>query len=471
VSVSPNGLLPIDAVICSANLPFVSSVGYWPAVTGLTTGALRLADVGDEVYPGADAFCARVRRHALFAPGEPIVVARAPGRFDVLGGIADYAGGLVLGLPIRAAAVAAAQLASDGQVIVVSGTRRLALAAAELVESPLAELSRRFAGRDAWAAYVLGPVALLAREERLPPAGLRLLLSSSVPEGKGLGSSAAVELAAALAAGGALGLPFEPRRVALLGQRAEQLLAGAPCGVMDQMTAAYGEAAHLLALICRPAEVVGSFALPPGIAVWGIDSGARHAVRGAPYRRVRCASFMGKALLRVDADHLTTLSPRQVEAERLPERMTGAEFLRVRDGVDDDMSSVEPEVEYPVRAATLHPVNEQVRVETFLGLLDGPMSPSRARLLSELMAASHAGYSHCGLGTPVTDRIVAAVGSAGWERGLIGARVSGGGSGGTVVVLGREDAEPVVRRLSEAHGAGLVSGTSPGASSFGTRVL
>jgi L-arabinokinase len=180
---------------------------------------------------------------------------------------------------------------------------------------------------------------------------------------------------------------------------------------------------------------------------------------------------MGKALLRVEADHLTTLSPSELEAERLPERMTGAEFLRVRDGVDDDMSSVEPEVEYPVRAATLHPVSEQVRVETFLGLLDGPVGPSRARRLRELMAASHAGYSRCGLGTPVTDRIVAAVGSAGWERGLIGARVSGGGSGGTVVVLGREDAEPVVRRLSQALGAGLVSGTSPGASSFGTRVL
>ena len=99
------------------------------------------------------------------------------------------------------------------------------------------------------------------------------------------------------------------------------------------------------------------------------------------------------------------------------------------------------------------------------------MSPLRARLLDELMAASHASYSRCGLGTAATDRIVDAVRSAGWERGLIGARVSGGGSGGTVVVLGRKDAEPFVRGLSETLGVGLVSGTSPGASSFGTRVL
>ncbi|HTS73764.1 MAG TPA: galactokinase family protein [Gaiellaceae bacterium] len=439
-------------------------------MTDVTTVTAPLADMGDDVFPDADAFSARARRHSLFAPREPIVVARAPGRFDVLGGIADYAGGLVLGLPIRAAALAAAQAAGDGQVIAVSGARRIAIPAAVLVESPIADLARRFSGRDAWAAYVLGPVALLARDEGVRLPGLRLLLSSAVPEGKGLGSSAAVEVAAAQAVTGVLGLRLEPRRVALLAQRAEHLLAGAPCGVMDQMTVVRGEAGRLLTLICRPAEVTGMHALPGGLAVWGIDSGARHAVRAAPYRRARCACFMGKALLGVEAEYLSALGPRELEAERLPERMTGAEFLRVRDGVDDEMSSVEPEVDYPVRAATLHPIEEQERVETFLELLDGPVSSSRAQRLGAVMAASHAGYSRCGLGAPATDRIVEAVQSAGWEGGLIGARVSGGGSGGTVVVIGREEAEPAVRRVSELLGAGLVSGTSPGAASFGTRI-
>ena len=149
--------------------------------------------------------------------------------------------------------------------------------------------------------------------------------------------------------------------------------------------------------------------------------------------------------------------------------MTGAEFLRLRDGVEDEMSTVEPEVEYPVRAATLHPVEEQVRVETFLRVLEEPVTRRRAHLLGDLMAASHDGYSRCGLGTAATDRIVDAVRDAGWERGLVGARVSGGGCGGTVVVLGYEEAEPVVRRLAGRLGAGLVTGTSAGAASFGTR--
>jgi L-arabinokinase len=151
--------------------------------------------------------------------------------------------------------------------------------------------------------------------------------------------------------------------------------------------------------------------------------------------------------------------------------MTGAEFLRRHGGVEDELSSVEPEVAYPVRSATLHPIEEHVRVERFLELLDGPIGTARAGQLGELMAGSHAGYTRCGLGAAATDAIFEAVLSAGWEHGLIGARVSGGGSGGTVVVVGRTDAEPVVRRLAETVGAGLVSGTSPGASAFGTRVL
>lgn len=421
--------------------------------------------------PDADDFCDRARRHALFTADGPIVVARAPGRLDVLGGIADYSGALVLELPIAPATLVAAQATYDGRVTAVSGGRRITVTATDLLETPLDELARRFAGRDAWAAYVLGPIALLAREQRLALAGLRLLVSSSVPEGKGVGSSSAVEIAALQAVAGAFNCPVEPRRLALLAQRAEQLFAGAPCGPMDQMAAACGEAGQLLMLLCRPAEVLGWLALPTTLTVWGIDSGARHAVPGGPYRRVRCAAFMGKALLGCRADYLAALDPSDVEHERLPEWMTGAAFLRHYDGVEDGVSVVEPDVAYPVRAATLHPIEEQLRVEMFADLLRLPVTSRRARLLGELMYASHASYSRCGLGMRVTDALVEAVRAAGWEHGLAGARVSGGGSGGTVVVLGRQDAEPIVRELSERLGVGLVGGSSPGAAAFGTRVL
>ena len=141
-------------------------------------GAVLPRDASGSGFLDADTFCAGARGHPLFVPEEAVVVARAPGRFDVLGGIADYAGGLVLGFPIGYAVLAAAQVAGDGWVIAVSGRRRVAVPAVDLVEAPLDELAGRFVGSDSWAAYVLGPVALLAREERLALTGLRLLVAS-----------------------------------------------------------------------------------------------------------------------------------------------------------------------------------------------------------------------------------------------------------------------------------------------------
>ena len=422
-------------------------------------------------FADADAFCNRAGLSSLFAGGEPVAVARAPGRLDVLGGIGDYSGSLVLALPLAAAALAAAQLRSDGCVVAESGDRRMALAAGDLLGAPLEDLPRRFVGDDAWAAYVLGPVALLAQEEKAEILGLRLLISSSVPEGRGVGSSAAVEVAVLQAVAACLGLSPEPRTLALLGQRAEQLFAGAPCGAMDQMAAACGRRGELLALLCRPAEIVGSIPLPPPLVLWGIDSGVPHAVAGVHYRRARCAAFMGKALLGCGDEYLAALEPSRLDPERLPDRLTGDEFLQLGLRVEDPLSVIEPKAAYPVRAATLYPLEEQARVRRFSELLAQPVTDGRVKELGDLMGESHLGYSSCGLGTARTDALVDAVRGAGWARGLAGARVSGGGSGGTVVVLGEQEAEPLVREIVEELGAGLVAGSSAGAAGFGVRML
>jgi L-arabinokinase len=433
------------------------------------SGHGRAGPSADE-FPGASAFCRSVAGSPFFAEGAPIVVTRAPGRLDVLGGVADYSGSLVLGLPLEAAALAAVQPSGDGTVVAVSGDLRMTLDVASLADEPLADLAARFTGPTAWGAYVLGPIALFLREERVSP-GLRVLVSSDVPQGKGLASSAAIGVAVLQAVAACLGRAADPRRLALLSQRAEQLFAGAPCGSMDQMTVAYGERGHLLLLLCRPAEIVRSIPVPVPLAVWGIDSGIRHAVAGGAYRRARCAAFMGKTLLGCEDEYLAALDPSEVDPDRLPERMSGAEFLERHGGVTDPASTVEPEVLYPVRAATLHPLEEQVRVRAFAELLAGPVTGERARLLGELMYESHLGYSRCGLGTRGTDKLVAAVRRAGWGRGLAGARASAGGSGGTVVVLGHRDAEPLVRSIAASLGAGFVGGSSAGAAGFGVRTI
>ena len=424
----------------------------------------------EAIAADADAFCRSVGASAFFAGGVPVAVARAPGRLDLLGGIADYSGGLVLELPLRAAAFVAAQRTEDGRVVAVSGGRRISVAAEAVAHASLDELAASFTGRDTWAAYVLGPLALLVRAHDLALGGLRLLVSSTIPEGKGLGSSAALEIAVLQASSAGLGSTCDPRELALLGQQAEQIFAGAPCGAMDQMAVMHGEAGRLLALLCRPAEIVASVPLPDALAAWAIDSGLPHAVSGAAYRRVRCAAFMGRALLDCDVDYLAELELADVDARRLPERMLGADFLRLREGITDPVSAVEAAVEYPVRAATLFPIEEHARARELLALLDDVSDDGLARI-GELMYESHAGYSRCGLGVPRTDEIVEAVREAGPARGLVGARISGGGSGGAVVVLGRPDALPHARAIAESLGAGLVGGSSPGAARFGVRFV
>ena len=153
--------------------------------------------------------------------------------------------------------------------------------------------------RSAWTAYVLGPALVLMRETQARlSGGLRILVDSRVPEGKGVSSSAAVEVAtmravAALAKYDRL----TGTELGRLCQVAENRVVGAPCGIMDQMTSALGRENELLALLCQPATVEGYVAIPDGVALWGIDSGIRHAVSGSDYTSVRTGAFMGYRIL------------------------------------------------------------------------------------------------------------------------------------------------------------------------------
>jgi len=95
----------------------------------------------------------------------------------------------------------------------------------------------------------------------------------------------------------------------LLCQKVENLIAGAPCGVMDQMTSACGEANQLLELLCQPADLKGTIRLPEELQIWGIDSGIRHSVGGSDYRTVRTAAFMGYRMI-ASFEGLATTAPK-----------------------------------------------------------------------------------------------------------------------------------------------------------------
>lgn len=441
---------------------------------------------------------------ALFDWSRPITVARAPGRLDVMGGIADYSGSLVLQMPISEAAFAAAQLGpGDGALSCVSlGAAGRSCAhsvpAAALLDAagaplPYAEARARLAGDAAtsWAAYPLGTLHVLAREAGAEwSRGVRLLLASAVPEGKGVSSSAAVEVAAMSAAAPLAGLALEGRQLALWCQRAENAVVGAPCGVMDQMASALGAQGRLLALLCRPAEVQPPATLPPHLALWGIDSGLRHSVGGSDYGAVRAGAFMGRAIARQRAAAAGLPQPaclcelpvnafeRDV-APHLPDTITGAAFAAAHGDHEDVVTPLRASQTYAVRVPAAHAVHEHARVSLFRALLGAAPGSEQLRLLGQLMLQSHTSYSACGLGSPGTDALVALVEELGPARGLFGAKITGGGSGGTVCVLGAAGPEgeaavaEVVARYAAAHGVTphVFRGSSPGAVEFGTLTL
>jgi len=335
-----------------------------------------------------------------------LVVTRAPGRLDVMGGIADYSGSMVLELPIREATFVALQRNTDLKVQIVSLSADTTKEAA--FEMPLTDflnadkpidykIARAYCQDEPqqhWAAYVAGVFLVLMRELNIRfSQGARILISSSVSEGKGVSSSAALEVAVMQAVAAAFGVELHPRDVALLCQKVENLVVGAPCGIMDQMTSVCGEANRLLALVCQPAELREMIAIPDEMAFWGMDSGIRHSVAGADYGSVRAGAFMGYRIIadlarlninevpsekRCEVDdprwggYLANISPSEFEesyAHQLPERLSGAEFLARYKGTTDPITRINLERDYAVRIPTAHPIYENHRVRRFAELL------------------------------------------------------------------------------------------------------
>ncbi|MFN7947132.1 MAG: galactokinase family protein [Blastocatellia bacterium] len=471
--------------------------------------------ISPDTLPGYDGLVARLRtdERSFFDSAQPVFIARAPGRLDVMGGIADYSGATVCEMPIAEAALVALQWRDDGLIRVRTtaavSTPEISLRLNELFAGgaapDYATASARLAksAARAWAAYIVGALIVLAREAGVKfTRGANLLVDSSVPLGKGVSSSAAIEVATLRALTAAVGLEIDGYDLAVLAQMVENRVAGAPCGLMDQLTSALGREDHLLCIRCQGRSEPALIRIPSQLHFIGIDSGVRHAVSGASYGDVRTAAFMG---WRIIADHLklkaeaasdgqvriddpvyggylTNIPPSVFQARyagRLPERMNGAEFLERYGGITDAVTRVDANTDYAVRAAAAHPVEEEHRIRLFISLLESASTDDeRLRLLGELMFQSHESYSRCGLGSDATDELVEAVRQAGPQCGLFGAKITGGGSGGTVAVLaageaGLAAAQKVAQSYARRRGIKpyLFRASSPGAMSVAVKEI
>ncbi len=395
---------------------------------------------------------------------------------DVMGGIADYSGSLVLQMPIREQTTVTLSRREDGLL------RIRTTAAGEPhpeVQIPFAQLLadgkvdfqfarqqlRQIAGGD-WAGYVAGCLLALHREMGIAITGADILVDSQVPAGKGVSSSAALEVATMKALAEAFNLHFAGNQLPLLAQRVENLVVGAPCGLMDQLASFFGQRHKLLPILCQPDHLSPPVPVPAGVHFVGIDSGVRHSVGGASYGDVRTAAFMGYSILAQfdgttpgelrkaretgEREHLlyngylANIEPSEFEsryAGLLPEKMIGADFLSRYEVTIDPVTRPLPDRKYDVLACTRHPVYENTRIQYFSLLLQHLPPPGEAatrerslRQLGEWMFQSHGSYSACGLGSPRTDELIW-MARKNTGKGVYGARITGGGSGGTVCFL------------------------------------
>jgi L-arabinokinase len=448
------------------------------------------------------------QKPGLFERRLPVTFARAPGRLDVMGGVADYSGSTVLEYPLAAGTWCALQWQETPTLWMMSPA-----AAGEggetLVTVPLSELQpdgipvlyeegrRRWAAdpRTRWAAYVLGCFLVLAQERRLPPwrRGATVLVASDLPLSSGVASSASLEVAVMTALAAAAGVSLDGIELALLCQKVENQVVGAPCGIMDQVTCALGEKGKLLALRCQPAELLGHQPLPPSAALWGIGSGVKHSVGGRQYGRARCAAFMGLRLIAEAlgrsasseapyGGYLCNITPAEFISRwrsLLPPRLSGAEFLARFQGTDDAVTTVDPAENYAIRGAVEHAVYENHRVQQFRRhLARATGDPTALVRAGRLMYASHWSYGRrIGLGAMETDLLVRLARERGPDQGIYGAKITGGGCGGTVALLTAPEADAVVAQIAAEYARrtgnppSILTGDTPMAIPWGTRTL
>jgi len=443
---------------------------------------------------------------SLFASDRPIYYTRAPGRLDLMGGNDDYTGGLVFEATIREATWAAVQLRGDRRIVFLNPQMK-ERGWHDRVEFSLDELAtdaavRELVNRDPgsrWTAYTLGVFHSLQR--RFPEqvsCGASVYIESNVPLNKGVSSSASVEVAVMKAAVGAYGIDLAGVELAEACQWVENVIAESACGIMDQITVVLGDEGCILPLLCQPCLPRPLVRLPEGLACWAVDSGVSHMVTGIEYEAARAGAFMGYKLicdwegLPVKPEqsgqiprwtdprwngYLANLSPSLFRARyesRLAETMTGADYLRRGQVHVDPFTRMRSEVTYRVRACTRYAVEENFRVDLFAELARGGVGFEQ---MGDLMYQSHHAYTECGLGCEATDLLVEFVREAGVASGLFGAKVTGGGAGGTVAVLGRVAARPAFERVVNRYAAarGIIpyvfEGSSMGADRFGIKTL
>jgi galactokinase len=347
---------------------------------------------------------------------EPEGVWSAPGRVNLIGEHTDYNDGFVMPFALPHTAVAAVSRRTDGVLRLHSSDVE-----GGVVELRLDDLAPE-SDRN-WTAYPAGVVWAL-REAGHPVTGADVHLTSTVPAGAGLSSSAALEVVVALALNDLYDLGLQRWQLARLCQRAENVYVGAPTGIMDQTASACCEAGHALFLDTRD---LSQKQIPFDLAAEGmvllvVDTRVKHSHSEGEYGKRRAGCERGAALLGVDALRDVPYGELDAALDRLGDDEEAVRLVR-------------------------HVVTEDERVEKTIVLLKS----GDTRAIGPVLVAGHASLrDDFRISCPELDLVV----DTALASGALGARMTGGGFGGSAIVLAEAaDVEPLTKAVQEAFAA------------------
>ena len=330
--------------------------------------------------------------------GEGARFFRAPGRVNLIGEHTDYNDGFVLPMAIDRETVVAAR---------GSGERRVRVHSINLNESAEFDLDRPGPKqRGLWLDYVEG-VAQSLISRGLTLGGADLLISSDVPVGAGLSSSAALEISTGMALASLSGIKIDRVELALAGQQAEHEYVGTKCGIMDQLVAACALKGHALLIDCRSLETTQILLDTSRFAVAICDTNVKHELSSSEYNKRRAECEQGVEILR----------------QVLP----GIRALR--DVSVEDFEAHEERLPEPIRSRCRHVVTENARTLAATEALRA----SDFELMGRLMLKSHESLrDDYEVSCVELDAMVEIASSV---EGVVGARMTGGGFGGCTVNL------------------------------------
>ncbi|MGW4135791.1 galactokinase [Streptomyces mirabilis] len=339
----------------------------------------------------------------------------APGRVNLIGEYTDFNEGFVMPLALPHTAVAAMSRRTDGVLRLHSADIEGPVVELHVDElAPLTNIS--------WAAYPAGVVWAL-REAGHAVTGADVHLASTVPTGAGLSSSAALEVVTALALNDLYELGLTGPELARLAQRAENDFVGVPCGIMDQTASACCTEGHALHLDCRDLSIrqVPFDLASQGLELLVVDTRVKHALGDGAYAERREGCEEGARQLGVS--HLRDVAYEELDAA----------LARLSDE--------------RVRRYVRHVVSDDHRVERVIALLDA----GEVRAIGPVLTDGHASLrDDLRISCEELDLVVATANAA----GALGARMTGGGFGGSAIVLVESaDVDTVTKAVTEAFGS------------------